>query len=180
MTPEFCADFCAVWPYFGVEYGRECFCGMAPTTGSVADPQECNIECAGDPSILCGGSKRLSVYHDDSKPGPQAPEEVGDSVRVGCFTENTPRVLDSQTSERTDTMSLEACSSFCTGFTYWGVEDGQECFCANAITEGSTQTSLDQFNKQCKGAPTELCGGAARMMVYQRPESGGGIPGGKR
>lgn len=47
--------------YAGLEFGAECYCGhkiQAPN----ASESECNMECKGEKSNVCGGANRLSIY----------------------------------------------------------------------------------------------------------------------
>lgn len=47
--------------FAGLEFGAECYCGhkiQAPN----ASESECNMECKGEKSNLCGGANRLSIY----------------------------------------------------------------------------------------------------------------------
>ncbi|KID80411.1 uncharacterized protein G6M90_00g009650 [Metarhizium brunneum] len=64
MTLESCAKFCHDLAYFGVEYGRECYCGDKLQAGSVrADNQDdCNFLCPGDKTEYCGAGVRLELY----------------------------------------------------------------------------------------------------------------------
>lgn len=67
LTVPMCIDFCSTnnFPYAGVEYGRECWCGSALGTGAVlADNQAtCSMTCKGDKGTYCGASVRLNVYY---------------------------------------------------------------------------------------------------------------------
>jgi hypothetical protein len=59
-----CASHCfgAGYSIAGTESGTQCFCGnMMTSTTKMAD-NECDKACAGNPSEMCGGSSRLSVY----------------------------------------------------------------------------------------------------------------------
>lgn len=67
MTLEMCAGSCAGFKYFGVEYGRECYCGDAfnAAAGSVAAPGgdgDCSFLCPGDQLEFCGAGWRMSSY----------------------------------------------------------------------------------------------------------------------
>ncbi|GAM89397.1 hypothetical protein ANO11243_074350 [Dothideomycetidae sp. 11243] len=63
MTLESCAAFCNGYPYFGTEYASQCFCGSYLNAGSVIAPTgDCSSPCVGNPSELCGGASRLTVY----------------------------------------------------------------------------------------------------------------------
>ncbi|KAM3512081.1 hypothetical protein MY11210_004278 [Beauveria gryllotalpidicola] len=63
MTLESCAAFCKLSTYFGVEYGRECYCGKQLNDGSVkAQQEDCSFICPGDDSEYCGAGNRLELY----------------------------------------------------------------------------------------------------------------------
>lgn len=68
MTPKMCLDRCIAYGYHaaGLEYGEECYCGdpaNIATRGSTLRPEsECNVQCAGNSSAICGGGSRLSTY----------------------------------------------------------------------------------------------------------------------
>lgn len=49
------------YSYAGLAYGTECYCGNT-LPAATAKPEECNIECKGEKSSVCGGVNRLSVY----------------------------------------------------------------------------------------------------------------------
>jgi hypothetical protein len=61
LTAELCASACAAYTYFGLEFGKECFCGN-DYTGSPASPADCTVRCDGNSAQLCGGRDRISVY----------------------------------------------------------------------------------------------------------------------
>lgn len=63
MTVPHCQDACAErsYLYAGLEAGAECYCGNRLPVVSVG-PEECNHECKGEKSSVCGGVGRLSVY----------------------------------------------------------------------------------------------------------------------
>ncbi|KAL8358328.1 hypothetical protein RB601_009639 [Gaeumannomyces tritici] len=64
MTLDMCASSCSSYAYFGVEYGRECYCGDSFAAGSVAASEaDCNFRCPGNADQYCGAGNRLSTYH---------------------------------------------------------------------------------------------------------------------
>lgn len=177
LTPKLCSAICADYPYFAVQGGRKCGCGREFVTKRKHE-KECTLRCAGDAGILCGGKKRANVYAK-SKP-PQNKEIVNDKFRyLKCGEEgSTGRVLTGQ-SKSTSRMNLEKCGNFCSGFTYFGLEYGQECLCGDEVHFKPTVTDLlgkllgaeantsesDCF-MACKGDESEICGGRARTSVY--------------
>lgn len=63
MTLEICENFCQGYKYWGAEYGRECYCGNAWNTGSMAAPEsDCSFPCANNTLEYCGAGNRLSSY----------------------------------------------------------------------------------------------------------------------
>ena len=59
-----CAERCAGFVYFGLQYGSQCFCdnANAMSLGAAPDPTECNMPCTGDATTMCGGAYRNSIY----------------------------------------------------------------------------------------------------------------------
>ncbi|KAK4097460.1 WSC-domain-containing protein [Parathielavia hyrcaniae] len=65
MTVDGCANYCLNngFPWFGLEYSAECYCGTELNVNStLALDEDCNMACTGDSSEVCGGSNRLSVW----------------------------------------------------------------------------------------------------------------------
>lgn len=64
MTINRCFDFCRTVPnmvYFGLQGGRDCYCTpyYKPMAG---ENSNCDLTCEGDPSQMCGGKTRSSVF----------------------------------------------------------------------------------------------------------------------
>lgn len=67
MTVEKCSTACAGYTWFGLEYGRECYCGLSMNTGSVVSGDEdCSFACPGDNTQKCGAGDRLDVNYPNS------------------------------------------------------------------------------------------------------------------
>ncbi|PSR71932.1 hypothetical protein PHLCEN_2v12142 [Hermanssonia centrifuga] len=67
--PNSCISSCEAQGYHfaGVEYGDECYCGTGYSGGVVpaaANISDCNVRCAGEYYISCGGSWRMQIYSD--------------------------------------------------------------------------------------------------------------------
>ncbi|KAK5406239.1 hypothetical protein LTR06_008594 [Exophiala xenobiotica] len=134
ITLQTCASNCTQYRYFGVEYGRECYCGNTLAAGSApATDGRCNMGCAGNSSVLCGGPSGLTLYNNTqwttSTPatpaqpaGPTNVPSVGNYQYTDCHTEATNgRALTGFATASND-MTVQYCAGNCTGFTYFGVE----------------------------------------------------------
>ncbi|CAN0373215.1 unnamed protein product [Ectocarpus fasciculatus] len=63
MTKEVCEAECTGNTYFGMQYGRECFCGGSSTDLLLhGESTACDYECPGDSEQVCGGFYAMSVY----------------------------------------------------------------------------------------------------------------------
>ena len=62
-TNQFSKDF----KYYGVQYGKECYCGMTLNANAKTKLKECRVACAGDSKLICGGARRISVYKTQCK-----------------------------------------------------------------------------------------------------------------
>ncbi|XP_053953163.1 xylosyltransferase oxt [Anastrepha ludens] len=64
-SPQKCIRLClqSGFPYAGVQYATECFCGANPPPLSVKLPDtSCNMKCSGNPREICGGYFSINVY----------------------------------------------------------------------------------------------------------------------
>jgi hypothetical protein len=62
MTVQKCLSICASegYPYAGVEYGNQCFCGRS--YGKFGKAKNCDMRCSGNSSEICGGFWAIGVY----------------------------------------------------------------------------------------------------------------------
>ena len=79
-SPAACAAECAAlgaFEFIGLQNGSSCFCGHEyGSQGRAANSSaECGVRCPGDPTVMCGGPGRNSVYatHVPPAPAPPAP-----------------------------------------------------------------------------------------------------------
>jgi glucan endo-1,3-alpha-glucosidase len=179
MTIEICAVFCNMGMYSiaGVEYGNECFCGNTlltdGSTYGVGNQTGCTFTCAGNNSEICGGSNFVSVYSIspfmptknvmmDTTPFTAA------NANGGCASDYAPgndnvRTL-SATSTSSSNMTQEVCSSFCSGYTYYGVEYSTQCYCGNTI-DSSSIVAIN-CTDTCGGNSAESCGGGWAVNIF--------------
>ncbi|KAE9365731.1 WSC-domain-containing protein, partial [Stipitochalara longipes BDJ] len=169
MSVEVCGTFCVGYNYFGVEYGRECYCGYKINSGSnQVAASECIMACEGSSSETCGGSLLLNMYHSLATPtGPITVPSVGSCTWIGCYTEGTyTRALNNLAIYDYNLMSPEICAAGCAGYDMFGVEYGGECYCGNVLQSGSNLVDPSDCHMPCDGTPNEYCGAGNRLDVY--------------
>ncbi|KAJ9157373.1 Glyoxal oxidase-like protein [Pleurostoma richardsiae] len=98
--------------------------------------------------------------------GPTQPASIGAYSWYGCQTEATAARALSAATFAADTMTLEACAAFCTGYTYFGVEYARECYCGNSFNAGSVAAPATDCSFLCAGDSFEYCGAGNRLSVY--------------
>ncbi|XP_049874059.1 xylosyltransferase oxt [Pectinophora gossypiella] len=87
-SPVACLDICvqAGFPYAGVQYGSECFCGENPPPPSAQTADDmCDMKCPGDSSKICGGYFTMNIFETGlAKFVSRTPETSSkqDSVRI--------------------------------------------------------------------------------------------------
>ncbi|KAF8341317.1 uncharacterized protein EI90DRAFT_1719489 [Cantharellus anzutake] len=180
MTPQLCVNTCAGKSFIkaGVEYAQECYCGNAtvtsssPSTGQPAPASDCSMPCAGDSTQTCGAGYRIAIY-TYTQPLPPGWSSLG------CYTDDTNnRALkgySTSVSYNTPGWCINTCAS--QGYTYGGVEFGQECYCSNSITTTSTTgvaTSASDCSMPCSGDSSQKCGGGNRIGIYKSSSSTSG------
>ncbi|KAF2404432.1 WSC-domain-containing protein [Trichodelitschia bisporula] len=71
MTVDVCAKYCLgrLFNFFGVEYGRECYCGASLNSTGAAPDSDCVTRCmgnSGQTQSYCGGNSRLILYYSST------------------------------------------------------------------------------------------------------------------
>ncbi|KAL1610151.1 hypothetical protein SLS60_001816 [Paraconiothyrium brasiliense] len=125
MTVNDCAAACIQYQFFGLEYGRECYCGNTLDSTSTLQPAaDCKMPCSGSSTQLCGGPSRISLYTNLQYSQPSNPQIPGYEHK-GCYSESsTTRALLGASFSNAN-MTVQNCASLCKGSTYFGVEYSQ-------------------------------------------------------
>ncbi|KAK4208538.1 WSC domain-containing protein [Rhypophila decipiens] len=161
MTIQKCATACSVsgFKYFGVEYGRECYCGDSLNAGStIASISDCSFTCPGDSTSNCGAGNRLSMY---IRSDPYS--------YLGCYAEpDGGRALTGEFTF-TDDLTVAKCATFCHdfGYSYFGLEYYFQCYCGYTIATGAASAPEGDCSFPCPGDASEKCGGDWRLNLYQ-------------
>ncbi|CAD6446517.1 86c7ab1a-b181-4c17-907e-67653ddef4d4 [Sclerotinia trifoliorum] len=183
MCQEACYGL-AQYSFAGTEYTSQCWCGNTPPPLAAQDVTDalCNFACPGDSNDACGGTGYISVFYnpteyvagsDPSLYGPKTVSSVGNYNYLGCYSEGTAgRALAGLSPQAPPTgFTIELCAAGCQGFTYFGMEYANECYCGNLIGVGSVNQSsgtpsINGCSMLCKGNAKEYCGGPGRLDVY--------------
>ena len=88
---------------------------------------------------------------------------------IGCYSEGTNgRALSGKApAAPTDGFTIELCTAACQGYTFFGMEFGNECYCGNTINAGSVnQASSDPNVNGC----SMFCAGSEEVCnrIYDR------------
>ncbi|KAH6634407.1 glyoxal oxidase-like protein [Chaetomium sp. MPI-SDFR-AT-0129] len=190
LTVAKCTAACRAANYIlaGVEYGGECYCGNTISNGGAPATSGCSMLCNGNSSEVCGGPDRLNVYNFQGRydptsttlaptgeptgspgaSGPSQPASIGDYDWYGCRTEATGSRALSAATFASDTMTLEDCQTYCSAYTYFGVEYARECYCGNSFNAGSKAAPAGDCSMTCMGDAEQYCGAGDRLSVYAR------------
>ncbi|CAM9751708.1 unnamed protein product, partial [Sphacelaria rigidula] len=179
MTLEFCSIFCGNAPFYGTEYGRECFCGEdGDNFDRYGQSSSCTMNCTGDDEQICGGSNAISVYYGgptpEPPPAPPTPAPVpytGEYAYLGCFADSsTARALTGESFMNQENLTIDRCAMVCTGYAYFGTQFGNECFCGRT-SDDPDELGRATCNMSCAGDASETCGGRLAISVYEYTES---------
>ncbi|KAG9003884.1 hypothetical protein FRB94_002801 [Tulasnella sp. JGI-2019a] len=168
-TPQTCIALCAAGSYTfaGVEYGVECWCGTTLNSPVTLAASSCNMPCAGDSSQTCGQGNVMNVFKYTAPATPTTPTLTYTSQ--GCYQDQSARTLNGP-STTSSSMTLAFCQSFCSAYTYFGVENASECYCGNSLS--ATLLAASNCQTKCSGDATQLCGGNNwQLGVYKAPTS---------
>jgi hypothetical protein len=128
------------------------------------------MACTGNSTEICGGSGRLSVYTYNQPYTPSViPATVGSYRLKGCYTDVKATRGLSAYAFTSATLTDESCVANCQsrGYSYAGVEYGDECYCGNTLASTSLPANItDCQGRFCAGNSTEFCGAGSRMLVY--------------
>ncbi|KAF9255676.1 WSC-domain-containing protein [Marasmius fiardii PR-910] len=186
---EYCLDLCGSqgYPFAGVEYGGECYCGKEFNPSSANEcPNGCTMSCPGNAGEICGGVYAISIYERADVVKKCGEWQVrGEPDWHAGRPRNLPHTPNVQIPVKE--MTVEKCLAGCadSGYTCAGVEYGQECWCGDCTaTDFTYALTYDMCYMGCTGDRRELCGGGEGNgweVIYTREPhggSGGGTGGG--
>jgi iron transport multicopper oxidase len=87
---------------------------------------------------------------------------------MGCYADPTgSRALtDLKNPVPAANVTNDSCAKACAGYSYYGTEYGQECYCGYDLNAGSAPATSG-CSKPCSGDNQQICGGANRLNLYK-------------
>ncbi|XP_008115546.2 sialate:O-sulfotransferase 2 isoform X1 [Anolis carolinensis] len=169
MTLFRCQDNCAErgYLYAGLEFGAECYCGHKIQAANVSN-SECNMECKGEKSNICGGVNRLSIYRLEL--AQESARRYGSAIFRGCFRRPENVTLALPASRVMKNMSVDRCVDFCTSKEFpLAALAGESCHCGFPTTLFTLHEREDEqlCAQKCSGEEFESCGTAKYFIMYQ-------------
>ncbi|XP_039514144.1 WSC domain-containing protein 2 [Pimephales promelas] len=169
MTVFRCQDNCAErgYLYAGLEFGAECYCGHKIQAANVSE-SECNMECKGEKSNLCGGPNRLSIYRLELSQ--ESARRYGSAIFKGCFKRPENVTLALPVSAVIQNMSVDKCVDLCTEKEFsLAALGGEQCHCGFPTPLFTLHEREDEelCLQRCFGEDFESCGNKDFFVVYQ-------------
>ncbi len=180
MTPQRCLQSCtdAGYAYAGVQYGNQCFCGNSYGRYGRLAEGSCDMRCAGDSGLTCGGTWANTLYKTASRgdmppmPAPPPPPRTYGNAApaatyLGCFRDSDQRDLNASQwddGQMTPTRCIRSCAD--NGFEYAGLQYGSQCFCGNSHGRYG-RIDANNCSMPCSGNPGLMCGGTWANSVFR-------------
>ncbi|TRY71302.1 hypothetical protein DNTS_002245 [Danionella cerebrum] len=169
MTIFRCQDNCAERGYLfaGLEFGAECYCGHKIQGLNVSE-SECNMECKGEKSNICGGPNRLSIYRLELSH--ESARRYGSAIFKGCFKRPDNVTLALPVRAAIQNMSVDKCVDMCTEKEFsLAALAGEKCHCGFPTRLFTLHEHEDEEMcvRRCAGEDFESCGNDDFFVVYQ-------------
>ena len=100
-----------------------------------------------------------TVASSSAAPSSAAVASLIGYISLGCYNETHDRRALNSAGTSTSSNILESCAAFCSGYSYFGVEYGAECYCENSIYVNS----IKQADQSGCYMP---CGGPDFLNMY--------------
>ncbi|KAH9886520.1 WSC domain-containing protein [Xylariomycetidae sp. FL2044] len=117
-------------------------------------------------SPVISSSTTTTTSTTPTQTAPSTVPTSGNYVFLGCRTEATNQRALSQAAVANNSITVDVCAAFCSGYTFMGVEYAQECYCGNSINPGSVPAPGTDCNFPCVGNALQYCGAGNRLNMY--------------
>lgn len=186
MSYDECSQLCRNRDYFSIVYGRDCYCSdRIPSLLPTSQPPQCTFPNSGAPTQPGGSDSFQSLYRNDpgvipaGSPGgtttPQNTEGSSAGVYLGCFpavtSDQFPTPLFKGLNTTDPLLTQKKCASFCTDYKFYGLQNGNQCWCTNSYAFGDTIPPLREYkcNVRAGGDGDEAAGGRDQLSAFENP-----------
>ncbi|KAJ4986342.1 WSC domain-containing protein [Stagonosporopsis vannaccii] len=189
ITQETCSTACQTaqpaFTYFGISYGRDCWCGDQLPPATVSDG-ECTYPNAGAPlgNEIGGSNTAFTVWLAGTiNNTPGTTDDIAGAnpaSYLGCWATikndpNDPRPTFGQAGKPVLTdasVDHESCQTYCDGYKYFAITGGNICQCDNSYAFGDVDSGaivLDpsECNLRAAGDNSQAGGGPLAYTVYE-------------
>lgn len=169
MTIGYCQENCAERGYVfaGLEFGAECYCGHKIQALN-ASKSECNMDCQGEKSQVCGGANRISIYRLTISQ--ESARHHGNGIFKGCFRRPDNISLAFSISSFVKNLSAVKCIDICTEKKCpLAVLSGRQCYCGFPTSLFPLHDHEDEnlCTHHCSGEDFDSCGNEEFLVVYK-------------
>ncbi|CAM9255649.1 unnamed protein product, partial [Ectocarpus sp. 8 AP-2014] len=152
-----CKATCVGYAYFGLQYGKQCFCGTADEDYTVyGESDDCDYPCTGDSESTCGGRWAMDIFAMDGKDtvesgrSPYSTSNMSQS-NVPTIPVHFSLLMVTQVGESNENNpALYIMSLFFKG--YWSPKTEE-----HVVTEGDDLTALLVDSSDTSGVPHGKC-----------------------
>lgn len=178
LTDAKCSTTCVDYAYFGIRYGRDCWCGntLPVVTGNQDD---CTYPNSGASNEIGGSDTAFSIFQQNPavETGPGGSTNTTDGFYLGCLSaqsnENPPRDLFTtydHTPAESNATTQESCLLECAAFKYFALQNGNTCRCDNSIPFGNIVYLDDEAcDVRAAGNSAEAGGGDTELTAFYNP-----------
>ncbi|ORY25195.1 glycosyl hydrolase family 71-domain-containing protein [Naematelia encephala] len=146
----------------------------ASATASVNASASISLSASSSASISANASASVSVTASSSAASASSTfvtyEDAEDSSEwysLGCAVDSSTRVLTGSSSLSIQNLTIDDCLTSCeeAGYTYAGLEYGEQCYCGSSLPSSVSFTAT--CDMACTGDASETCGGGWGLAVYE-------------
>lgn len=188
MTDAYCETYCnsdatgAPYKYFGITYGRDCYCGNTPNYVATGDSTQCTWPNSGNSSESGGSDTYENMWLNKRWKDPNAlpptpvPKDTNfdPNAYLGCYPSknNAQEDLLQGPSQIDEGVTHAKCLAFCNAqpqgpYKFLSIEGGNRCHCSNSYEYGIAQSDISTCQTGAAGNTTEAGGGDGTQSVWQ-------------
>lgn len=139
--------------------------GTSTVTGTATASDSVTTTASASTSTATSTSTGQSTYTDETD------SSVWNSL--GCAKDLSSRLLSGSVLTGQKTLTIDSCLTLCedSGYTYAGLEYGDECYCGDSLPDSITYSTTG-CTMACAGDASQTCGGDWTIDLYELASTG--------